>query len=102
MFWYHRIIVNQSKRENGLLNSMHLGRKEVLNGKTRVNQYTHTFYLLLTNARCGHCKKLLPIFEELAETIEKQNLSIRLGKVDAIAETEISEEEGIDRFPTIR
>ena len=63
---------------------------------------THTFYLLLINARCGHCKKLLPIFEELAETIEKQNLSIRLGKVDAIAETEISEEEGVDRFPTLR
>ncbi|MCP3683414.1 MAG: hypothetical protein GY861_12060 [bacterium] len=49
---------------------------------------------------CGHCKKLEPIYNEVAEKLQKSNPNIVLAKMDATA-NEV-EEVSIQGFPTIK
>ncbi|KAF3687863.1 Protein disulfide-isomerase A2 [Channa argus] len=45
---------------------------------------------------CGHCKQLEPVYEEAAEKLKNEEPDMRLAKVDAIEETELTEEFEID------
>eukprot|EP00929_Paragymnodinium_shiwhaense_P114054 TRINITY_DN82375_c0_g1_i1.p1 TRINITY_DN82375_c0_g1~~TRINITY_DN82375_c0_g1_i1.p1 ORF type:complete len:512 (+),score=127.56 TRINITY_DN82375_c0_g1_i1:89-1624(+) len=47
---------------------------------------------------CGHCKRLIPTWEALAETLGDE---VRVAKVDATEEREIAETWGIKSFPTL-
>jgi len=49
---------------------------------------------------CGHCKKLAPIWDELAEKLQKTNPDIVIAKMDSTA-NEI-EEVSIQGFPTLK
>lgn len=49
---------------------------------------------------CGHCKKFVPIFEEIAEIFKKEGSNVVLAKMDA-TENEV-EGEIIASFPTIK
>jgi len=48
---------------------------------------------------CGHCKRLAPIFEEVAAAPEVKH--IRFGKVDATIEKALSSHYNVTGFPTI-
>eukprot|EP00277_Geminigera_cryophila_P011408 CAMPEP_0179452280 /NCGR_PEP_ID=MMETSP0799-20121207/36177_1 /TAXON_ID=46947 /ORGANISM="Geminigera cryophila, Strain CCMP2564" /LENGTH=238 /DNA_ID=CAMNT_0021248067 /DNA_START=971 /DNA_END=1688 /DNA_ORIENTATION=+ len=49
---------------------------------------------------CGHCKRMAPIWEQLAKRLLETG--IRVGKVDADGETEIGERFTIQHYPTLK
>lgn len=49
---------------------------------------------------CGHCKKLAPIWEELALSLEGSD--VQIAKVDADAEKSLGKRFGIQGFPTLK
>jgi protein disulfide-isomerase A6 len=51
---------------------------------------------------CGHCKKLAPTWEELADSYAASSKSVTIGKVDGDAHKELSTKYGITGFPTIK
>mgnify|MGYP000886975444 CR=1 FL=1 len=51
---------------------------------------------------CGHCKKLAPVWEELAQTFESVKDKVQIAKVDADAEKELGKRFGVQGFPTLK
>ncbi|KAH6978620.1 thioredoxin-like protein [Fusarium venenatum] len=51
---------------------------------------------------CGHCKKLAPVWEDLANTYEHAKDKIQIAKVDADAQRELGKRFGIQGFPTLK
>jgi protein disulfide-isomerase A6 len=51
---------------------------------------------------CGHCKKLAPVFEELAANFEFAKDKVTIGKVDADEHKELGRKFGIQGFPTLK
>ncbi|KAK0392357.1 hypothetical protein NLU13_1852 [Sarocladium strictum] len=51
---------------------------------------------------CGHCKKLAPVWEELATSLESQKDKIQIAKVDADAERSLGKRFGVGGFPTLK
>lgn len=51
---------------------------------------------------CGHCKRLAPEYEKLADAFEKKQDRVRIAKVDADANKELGRRAGIRGFPTIK
>lgn len=52
--------------------------------------------------RCGHCKKLAPVWDELADSLQGAKSSVNIAKVDGDAEKSLSTKYGISGFPTIK
>ena len=51
---------------------------------------------------CGHCKRLAPVFEELATSFEFATDKVSIAKVDADAEKSLGKRFGIQGFPTLK
>lgn len=51
---------------------------------------------------CGHCKKLAPIYEELAQNFAFANDKVSIAKVDADAEKDLGRRFGVQGFPTLK
>lgn len=51
---------------------------------------------------CGHCKKLAPIFEELAQNFDFAKDKVSIAKVDADAEKDLGRRFGVQGFPTLK
>lgn len=51
---------------------------------------------------CGHCKKLAPVWEELATSYEHAKDKIQIAKVDADAERALGKRFGVQGFPTLK
>ncbi|UZP44471.1 hypothetical protein NXS19_012283 [Fusarium pseudograminearum] len=51
---------------------------------------------------CGHCKKLAPVWEDLANTYESTKGKVQIAKVDADAHRELGKRFGIQGFPTLK
>ena len=51
---------------------------------------------------CGHCKKLAPVYEELATNFEAAKDKVTIAKVDADEEKELGRRFGVQGFPTIK
>ena len=51
---------------------------------------------------CGHCKKLAPVYEELATNFEFAKDKVSIAKVDADAEKELGRKFGVQGFPTLK
>jgi protein disulfide-isomerase A6 len=48
---------------------------------------------------CGHCKELVPVWDELADELDGQ---VNLGKVDVTAHTELAEDFNVTGYPTLK
>jgi len=51
---------------------------------------------------CGHCKKLAPIYEELAQNFDFAEDKVSIAKVDADAEKDLGRRFGVQGFPTLK
>ena len=51
---------------------------------------------------CGHCKKLAPIYDELAQNFEFAKDKVSIAKVDADAEKDLGRRFGVQGFPTLK
>ena len=51
---------------------------------------------------CGHCKKLAPVYEELATNFESAKDKVTIAKVDADEEKSLGQRFGVQGFPTIK
>ena len=49
---------------------------------------------------CGHCKRMAPVWEQLAKKLEGSGVNV--AKVDADGETEIGEKFQIAHYPTFK
>ena len=49
---------------------------------------------------CGHCKKLEPIFHQVAVSL--RNSDVRVGKLDCTRYSHVASEFGVRGFPTIK
>ena len=47
---------------------------------------------------CGHCKKLAPIWEDIAETLDQE---VKVGEIDATQQTRLAERFNIQGYPTL-
>ena len=72
------------------------------NDPTCYHEIIHIRILIYYNfaVRCGHCKQLLPEWEEAATKLDGTGAT--LGWVDATAEESLAQEYGIQGFPTIK
>ncbi|MCJ1470210.1 hypothetical protein MMC07_008855 [Pseudocyphellaria aurata] len=51
---------------------------------------------------CGHCKKLAPVWEELAQNFAFADDKVSIGKVDADEHKELGRRFGVQGFPTLK
>jgi len=51
---------------------------------------------------CGHCKQLAPEYANAAQHLAQNELSVKLGKVDATIESDLAEQFGIRGYPTLK
>ncbi|XP_053195661.1 protein disulfide-isomerase A2 [Scomber japonicus] len=51
---------------------------------------------------CGHCKQLEPVYAEAAGKLKEEGSAIRLAKVNAIEDKEMSEEFNVEGFPSLK
>lgn len=51
---------------------------------------------------CGHCKKLAPVWEELATNFAHAKDKVQIAKVDADAERSLGKRFGVQGFPTLK
>lgn len=51
---------------------------------------------------CGHCKKLAPVYEELATAFESQKEKVIIAKVDADEHKDLGRRFGVQGFPTLK
>lgn len=52
--------------------------------------------------RCGHCKRLAPTWEQLAEMLNEDDSNIRIAKVDCTTDSDICKEQDITGYPTLK
>lgn len=51
--------------------------------------------------RCGHCKKLAPIYDEVATELKNQGSTVRLAKIDCDQHGGVKSTYGVQGFPTL-
>jgi len=51
---------------------------------------------------CGHCQRLAPTWEQLAEMLNEEDSNIRIAKVDCTTDSKICSEEDVTGYPTLK
>uniref|UniRef100_A0A4W4FK58 Protein disulfide-isomerase n=1 Tax=Electrophorus electricus TaxID=8005 RepID=A0A4W4FK58_ELEEL len=76
----------------------------VLHNKNFARALSENKYLLVEFYApwCGHCRRLEPIYAEVAGQLKSESSLVRLAKVDATEEPELAEEFDADSFPTLK
>lgn len=58
--------------------------------------------LTIFHLRCGHCQRLAPTWEQLAEMLNEDDSNIKIAKVDCTVESEICNEQDVTGYPTLK
>jgi len=51
---------------------------------------------------CGHCKRLAPSWNKLAQSLKEENQSVTISKVDCTVETDICNAQKVSGYPTLK
>ena len=51
---------------------------------------------------CGHCKKLAPIYVNVAENLAKANSPAKIAEVDCTVHKTVCNENGVKGYPTVK
>jgi len=51
---------------------------------------------------CGHCQRLEPIYEQVAETLAEKQFRASLAKIDATKNEEMTNKFGVKAYPTLK
>lgn len=51
---------------------------------------------------CGHCQRLAPTWEQLAEMLNEDDGNIRIAKVDCTSDSKICSEQDVTGYPTLK
>lgn len=51
---------------------------------------------------CGHCKKIIPEFEQAADALEEEGLKSKLANVDATVEEALAKDFDVTGYPTLK
>ncbi|XP_060526994.1 thioredoxin domain-containing protein 5 homolog [Cylas formicarius] len=51
---------------------------------------------------CGHCSRLAPTWEQLAEMLNEDDSNIRIAKVDCTSDSKICSEQDVTGYPTLK
>lgn len=73
---------------------MHLGKlpKDVL----------YKCSLTFVNSRCGHCQRLEPTWEQLAEMLNEDDGNVRIAKVDCTVDSKVCSDQDVTGYPTLK
>ncbi|XP_076839353.1 protein disulfide-isomerase A2 [Brachyhypopomus gauderio] len=76
----------------------------VLHSKNFARALSENKYLLVEFYApwCGHCRKLEPVYAEVAGQLKTESSPVRLAKVDGTEERDLAEEFDVDSFPTLK
>ncbi|CAG9772659.1 unnamed protein product [Ceutorhynchus assimilis] len=56
----------------------------------------------MTFNRCGHCQRLSPTWEQLAEMLNEDDSNIRIAKVDCTTDAKICSDQDVTGYPTLK
>ncbi|TMW63878.1 hypothetical protein Poli38472_014788 [Pythium oligandrum] len=62
----------------------------------------HVWFVKFYAPWCGHCKKLAPVFEQLAVDSAITGANVKVAKVDCTKERSVCERFGVQSYPTLK
>ncbi|XP_050466550.1 thioredoxin domain-containing protein 5 homolog [Cataglyphis hispanica] len=70
------------------------------NFSTEIETMDH--FVMFYTPWCGHCQRLGPIWERLAEILNEEDSTVRIAKVDCTTEITLCSEQDVTGYPTLK
>ncbi|XP_070166517.1 thioredoxin domain-containing protein 5 homolog [Polyergus mexicanus] len=89
-----------SQVSNGHDEDVHTLQYTSENFSTAIETMDH--FVMFYAPWCGHCQRLGPIWEQLAEILNEEDSSLRTAKVDCTTEITLCSEQDVTGYPTLK
>ncbi|KAM0730141.1 Thioredoxin domain-containing protein 5-like protein [Formica fusca] len=89
-----------SQVSNGHNEDVHTLQYTSENFSTEIETMDH--FVMFYAPWCGHCQRLGPIWEQLAEILNEEDNTLRIAKVDCTTEIILCSEQDVTGYPTLK